>query len=121
MVAMELSQALHAASAMLESLGEILLDHVGGDAETIADILVAESVAVLKNDGSAAFRRQLGQHLTQPPCTHVRVDLAVKLRQLGQLLLDGKIVYVVARGTPPLNDGVFLHQIVSDRIEIQFR
>src|SRR5688572_29536001 len=111
----------HSRPAMSQPLREVFLHHVRRYVETIADLLVAQAMAILKYDRGSTLGRELPEHRAQSRDTLRNVELPFKCRQLAELLLDARPFEVHAVGLPAIQHRVFLHEIARDGIEIPFR
>ena len=88
----------HSTPAMSEPLRQVLLHHVRRHVETLADLLVAQAMAILKYDRGSTLGRELPKHRAQARDTLRNVELPIKCRQFAQPLLDARLIKVHAAG-----------------------
>lgn len=112
------SQSRHAKPADHERLTQVFLDHMGRDAQSLRDLLVAQAVPVRHLDRGALLRRKPTQHAPQflgAPCA---LNLRTKAGHLGQFRLDTRLFDINRKLCRALLECVLVGKIACDRRQV---
>ena len=93
---------------MRQGQSQVFLHHVRRYAQTLGDLLVAQSMLIFQVYRGAALRRQLRQHVAQArdPCFHV--EPLLEPGRPAQFVLDERVIEIDGHRLTFTEDVVFI-------------
>ena len=102
---------------MRQGHSQVFLHHVRRYAQTLGDLLVAQSMLVFQVYRGLALRWQLRQYLAQAHDPYAHVEQLLEAARPAQFALDERMIEVDGRRVTLIEDVAFMHEIAGQEVQ----